>query len=55
MRAGMVVVDPPGLDDPTSGSQALEQVLVQAFVFEPSVKAFYVSVFLLHATRKQVI
>jgi hypothetical protein len=37
----VVVVDPPGLDDPPSGSQVPEQVLIQAFIPKPFVEAFH--------------
>jgi hypothetical protein len=32
VRPHRVVVDPPGLDDPTRGRQAGEQMLVEAFI-----------------------
>ena len=49
-----VVVDPPCLDNPARGSKTAEQVLVQAFVAEPSVEALYKPVLLRLAGRDVV-
>lgn len=52
--AGVVVVDPPYLDDPACRSQASEQVLVQAFVLEAPVEALHKPV-LLKLARRDVV
>ena len=49
-----VVVDPPCFNDPACRNQAAEQVLVQAFVPEPTVEAFHKPV-LLRLTRCDVV
>ena len=40
MRSDLVEVSPPCVDDVSGVAQAVEQVLVQAFVSEPTDEAF---------------
>ena len=54
VRAGVVVVDPPCLDDPAGCCEASEQMLVQAFIPEPPVEAFHEPV-LLRLARRDVV
>ena len=51
VRAAVVIVDPPCLDNPVCCGQAPEQVLVHAFVPEPPLEAFHKPV-LLRLTRR---
>lgn len=44
MRSLQIVVDPPSLDDRTGMAVAAEQMLIEAFVPEPTVEAFHEAV-----------